>query len=89
MARAEGDCIMPLKRHKLIMKANTVANWPTLLPESTMIAYNTKPIRQNSGVIKLLAAPEPPDENTIRKLNELAARHPFCSFHKVKGHDIL
>ena len=71
------------------METNTLTNWPVLLPESTMIAYTTKARRQRSGVINLLAAPEPPDENTIRKLNELAAKHPFCILHKVKRYDML
>jgi hypothetical protein len=71
------------------METNTLTNWPVLLPESTMIAYNTKAIRQQSGVLSLLAAPEPPDENTIRKLNELAAKHPFCILHRVKRYDML
>lgn len=71
------------------METNILTNWPILLPESTMIAYNTKARRQRSGVINLLAAPTPPDENTIRRLNELAAKHPFCVQHRVKRYDML
>jgi hypothetical protein len=31
----------------------------------------------------------PPDEKTIRELNELASRRPFCAFRKVRRHDTL
>jgi hypothetical protein len=31
----------------------------------------------------------PPDEKTIRQLNELAASRPFCTLHHVKKHEIL
>jgi hypothetical protein len=71
------------------MKTNALAIRPILLPESPMIAYSRKPRQQRSGVIKLLAVPNPPDENTIRALNELATKRPFCSPHKVKRHDTL
>jgi hypothetical protein len=49
----------------------------------------TRPRRQNQGVIKLLLSPPPPDEKTIRSLNALAAKQPFCQLHRVKKHDTL
>ena len=51
-----------------------------------MTAY-TKTQRPGRGVVKLMPPPNPPDEATIRKLNDLAAKHPFCNLHRVKKHD--
>ena len=68
------------------MKTSSLSIWPTILSEPPMTAYTTAQ-RPRTGVIKLMPAPTPPDEATIRKLNELAAKHPFCAFHRVKKHD--
>jgi hypothetical protein len=57
-----------------------------MIPEA---ASATRPRRQNQGVIKLLISPPPPDEKTIRSLNALAAKQPFCKLHRVKKHDTL
>lgn len=70
------------------MKTSSLAIWPTILSESPMTAY-TKAQRPRTGVIKLMPPPTPPDEATIRKLNELAAKHPFSAPHKVKKYDTL
>ena len=70
------------------MKTSSLAIWPTILSESPMTAY-TKAPRARPGVIKLMPPPTPPDEATVRKLNDLAAKHPFCALHRVKKHDML
>ena len=74
------------------MKTTTLTAWPSLLPEpstkSKMIGYPTSRKSKN-GVIKLLPMPTPPDDATIRKLNELATQAPFCRLHKVKKHELL
>jgi hypothetical protein len=57
--------------------------------ERTMVVLHTRSYRQNSGVVKPITSPAPPDENTIRRLNALASRRPFCTQHKVKKHDTL
>jgi hypothetical protein len=54
-----------------------------------MKAISTRSRRQKSGVVKLITSPAPPDENTIRHLNELASQRPFSTPHKVKKHDTL
>jgi hypothetical protein len=71
------------------MKPNSLATRPTILLESSLRTFNTKSQRQKPGVIKLMPPPTPPDASTIRKLNALAAKHPFCALHKVKKHDTL
>ena len=71
------------------METKSLTIWPILLPESSMTAYNTKSQRQRPGVVKLMPPPAPPDEKTIRQLNALAAKPPFCSLHRVKKHDPL
>jgi hypothetical protein len=71
------------------MTKNSLSNWPSTPAERTMMAVTTRPRRQKSGVIWLITAPAPPDENTIRHLNALASRRPFCTRHKVKKHDTL
>jgi hypothetical protein len=63
--------------------------WPSLLPESTMTVHPGKSIRSKHALIKRITLPAPPDEATIKKLNDLAAKHPFCSLHRVKKHDTL
>jgi len=80
------DHILRIKR-ELQMKSNSLAPQPFVLP-GKLTAYNTKSTRRN-GVIKLMPPPSPPDDKTIRELNALAAKHPFCSLHKVKKHDPL
>jgi hypothetical protein len=54
-----------------------------------MIAHAGKTKQSKPGLVKRLDSPAPPDELTIRKLNELAAKRPFCTLHKVKKHEIL
>jgi hypothetical protein len=72
------------------MKAKSLASWPALLPEKALTAYNpSKSQRQKPGVVKLMPPVPPPDEKTIRELNELASQHPFCAFRKVRRHDTL
>lgn len=72
------------------MKTKSLASWPALLPENALTAYNpSKTQRQKQGVVKLMPPIPPPDEKTIRELNELASRRPFCAFRKVRRHDTL
>ncbi|HTI90866.1 MAG TPA: hypothetical protein VL727_09765 [Puia sp.] len=69
--------------------SNSFITWPTLLPESTMTAHAGKSRQSRPALVKRLDAPAPPDEVTVRKLNELAAKRPFCTLHKVKKYEIL
>jgi|SRR6185312_495784 len=70
----------------ILMRVNSLTSWPMVVPEPTLTA---RPRRQKPAVVKLLTPPPPPDEKTIRRLNALAARHPFCALHRVKRHDTL
>jgi hypothetical protein len=54
-----------------------------------MTAHAGKSRQGRKGLVKRLDSPAPPDELTIRKLNELAAKRPFCTPHKAKTHEIL
>jgi hypothetical protein len=54
-----------------------------------MTIYPGKSIRNKPAFVKRITLPPPPDEATIKKLNELAAKHPFCSLHRVKKYDTL
>jgi hypothetical protein len=69
------------------MTTNSLSNWTSITPERNMTALRSR--RQKSSVVKLITHPAPPDENTIRHLNELASRRPFSTPHKVKKHDTL
>jgi hypothetical protein len=71
------------------MNTQSLSAWPSITTEPVMTAYNTKVRNQRPGIVKLLDAPAPPDENTVRKLNELARKQPFCALHRVKKHDPL
>jgi hypothetical protein len=68
------------------MRAQFFTSWPAMIPEATLTA---RPRRQKPGVIKFLGPPPPPDEKTVRRLNALAKKHPFCRLHRVKNHDPL
>lgn len=73
----------------LMATTNYLLTWPPLLPESKMTVHTGK-LRQNkSGLVKHMGPPAPPDQVTIQKLNELAAKPPFCALHKVKKHEML
>jgi hypothetical protein len=67
---------------------NSFITWPTLLSEPNMTAHAGKARKSRTGLVKRLDSPAPPDEQTIRKLNELAAQRPFCTLHKVKRYEI-
>jgi len=72
------------------MTTKSLASWPAHLPEKALTAYNPgKSQRQKQGVVKLMPPVSPPNEKTIRELNELASRRPFCAFRKVRRHDML
>ena len=73
------------------MKKNSLAAWPTTLSENSLTAYSSSySRRQRSGMIKLLPSPpEPPTEETIAAMNELASKHPFCRHYKAKRNDTL
>jgi hypothetical protein len=71
------------------MKATDMHAWPELVPESTRTTFSIQSKKKKPGLLKSLQAPAPPDESTIRRLNELASTPPFCNPHKVKKHDLL
>ena len=71
------------------MKTNSINAWPPTPADSTMSTFTVKPLRSKPGMKKLFGPPPPPDEETIRRLNALAAKDPFCTRHKVKKHDTL
>jgi hypothetical protein len=68
------------------MRAEPTTSEFMMIAKATLTA---RPRRQKPGVIKLLMPPAPPDEKTIRGLNALAAKRPFCQLHRVKKHDPL
>jgi hypothetical protein len=80
----------------ILMRVESLTSFPVLIPEVT---YGERPGRQKPGVVKgvvklmasppPMAPPPPPDEKTIRRLNSLAARRPFCQLHRVKKYDML
>jgi len=72
------------------MKTKSLAEWPALLPEKLLTAYPAKvQQRQKQGVVKLMPPVPPPDEKTVRELNDLASTRPFSAFRKVRPHDTL
>jgi hypothetical protein len=73
------------------MKPKSIQSWSAVPTESTrnasMTAYSSR--KNKPGLVKSLTPPVKPDEATIRKLNELATKPPFCKLHRVKKHDLL
>jgi hypothetical protein len=70
------------------MTINALSLVPAGLPEIPFSVSHISADRRKIEVIKLPAT-MPPNEEKIRELNELAARHPFCVLHKPKKHDTL
>lgn len=68
---------------------NSLITWPTLLTDAPMTVHTSKPKRSKTGLVKSMTVPPPPDVATVQRLNELAAKHPFSTPHKVKKHDTL
>jgi len=72
------------------MKTKSLAQWPALLPEKSLTAYPVKAQqRPKQGVVKLMPPVPPPDEKTIKELNDLASTRPFCAFRKCRRFDTL
>jgi hypothetical protein len=67
------------------MSTKSLATFPS---QKTMTAFSTSRMNR-PGVVKLLEPPKPPNDETIRRLNELATRFPFCTLHRVKKHELL
>ena len=68
------------------MNTKSLATWPS---QTTMTAFFSTSRKSRNGVVKLLEPPVPPNEETIRRLNDLAHRFPFCRLHRVKKHELL
>jgi hypothetical protein len=68
------------------MRAEFFTGSPAMSSQAMLIV---RPRRQKSRMIKLLSPPLPPDEKTVRQLNALASKLPFCRLHRVKKHDTL
>jgi len=68
------------------MNTKSLATWPS---HTTMTAFSSTTRKHRTGVIKLLEPPPQPNEETIRRLNDLARRFPFCTLHRVKKHELL
>jgi len=72
------------------MKTKSLASLPSILAESYFAIYTPgKSAKRSSGAVKLMPPTTPPDETTIRKLNDLASTPPFCTFRKARRHDML
>jgi len=68
------------------MKTNSLVSWPSIRPEPASTAFQKTRISRPAP-IKHLPSVTPPDEKTIRRLNELAASRLFCSLHHVNKHE--
>lgn len=70
------------------MKSNTLATLPMLLPEPSLAAFNGRLLRQRTEIIQLPLAAQP-DESTVKKLNQLAGKYPFCILYRARKYDML
>ena len=68
------------------MNTKSLATWQS---HTTMTAFSSTSRKNRAGVVKLLETPAPPNEETIRRLNDLARKFPFCRLHSVKKHELL
>jgi hypothetical protein len=67
------------------MRAEFLTSWPAMNPEALIVTHR----QQRPRMINLPPPPTPPDEKTVRRLNALASKPPFCKLHRVRKHDTL
>ena len=80
------------------MKPNVIpvtsasANSPlTVLPTAKIVRHpRSKKLREEDlPLIRLDSALDPPDEETLRRLNAIARQYPFCILHRGNQHNGL
>ena len=80
------------------MKPNVIpvtaasANSPlTVLPTAKIVRHpRSKKMREEEmPLIRLDSALDPPDEETLRRLNAIARQYPFCILHRGNRHNGL
>jgi hypothetical protein len=80
------------------MKPNVIpvtsasANSPlTVLPTAKIVRHpRSKKIREEDmPIIRMDSALDPPDEETLRRLNAIARQYPFCVLHRGNRHNGL
>ena len=80
------------------MKPNVIpvtsasANSPlTVLPTAKIVRHpRSKRVREEDmPLIRLDSSLDPPDEETLRRLNAIARQYPFCILHRGNRHNGL
>jgi hypothetical protein len=80
------------------MKPNVIpvtaasANSPlTVLPTAKIVRHpRSKKMREEDmPLIRMDSALDPPDEETLRRLNAIARQYPFCILHRGNRHNGL
>jgi len=80
------------------MKPNVIpvtsasANSPlTVLPTAKIVRHpRSKRVREEDmPLIRLDSSLDPPDEETLRRLNAIARQYPFCVLHRGNRHNGL
>ena len=80
------------------MKPNVIpvtsasANSPlTVLPTAKIVRHpRSKKLREEDmPLIRLDSSLDPPDEETLRRLNAIARQYPFCILHRGNRHNGL
>jgi hypothetical protein len=63
----------------------------TVLPTAKIVRHpRSKKIREEDmPIIRLDSALDPPDEETLRRLNAIARQYPFCILHRGNRHNGL
>ena len=70
----------------MFMKPIQVVHLPVVSHLNAVLPGKTNNLPR---VKKLRAAPPPPDEETISRLNEKAKEYPFCIYYREKPNDPL
>jgi hypothetical protein len=63
----------------------------TVLPTAKIVRHpRSKKMREEDmPIIRLDSALDPPDEETLRRLNAIARQYPFCILHRGNRHNGL
>jgi hypothetical protein len=80
-----------MKPNVIPVTAASVNSPLTVLPTAKIVRHpRSKKMREEEmPLIRLDSALDPPDEETLRRLNAIARQYPFCILHRGNRHNGL
>jgi hypothetical protein len=80
-----------MKPNVIPVTAASASSPLTVLPTAKIVRHpRSKKMREEDmPIIRLDSALDPPDEETLRRLNAIARQYPFCILHRGNRHNGL